>query len=322
MKLSILITLVLVFILVMSSCYAICPEPDISTYSKCTDGCPDPVAQTTRYADCINDCLSMWNKMQDEYYECQKTEREQAEKKRIEEEKKFTQQKEEEVKELTVSTLEGALWLTNPEGLVKHIVPPDFLIQARPGDLLRTDVGSHAELTFKDGRAIQIGPDTVVLYKDGEFYTYLYVVFRGRIRFKSDPSKSKAKVTTPGGTATDRQTDFIAEVDPDTNTTSFYLYEGILDVNTTKGEMIVLNTGQMITIDSSGNAVISDLIIEDWDGMVRSIETGEEYVPSHEMQADMDRKQETLKVIYLILIMAAVLIVLIAVLVRRRKGSK
>ena len=61
-----------------TSGFATCPEPDISTYNSCTDACPDPVAYTEKYAKCINTCISDWSNIQDDYYSCKETERQEG----------------------------------------------------------------------------------------------------------------------------------------------------------------------------------------------------------------------------------------------------
>ena len=84
MRASFLVIVGLLFIILISSVYAICPAPDISTYNTCTNGCPDAVRYTEKYATCINNCISSWTKIQDAYRACQKAE---ADQKALEEQK-------------------------------------------------------------------------------------------------------------------------------------------------------------------------------------------------------------------------------------------
>jgi hypothetical protein len=329
MKIATLIISVFFLIILADSCFAACPEPNILTYDKCTDGCPDPVQYTEKYSRCVNDCLGMWNKMQDDHYACTKAEREAAEKKKLEEDNKLRGI--EEAKIITVSTVEGMLWLTNPEGLVENIVPTN-LLDIMPGSILRSDPDSSAVVTIKEGSKLQLGPDSQFTYIGGEpidkfdKMLYKYYVSKGRVRYNSANQDVKYEVHTSRGTVVNRQTDFIVEVDPVTDSTAIYLYEGVLDVNTTKGETFVLNTGEIMTIDQSDNAVKSRLIIEDWDGMVNSIETGAEFIPSSERQTETETtesgEQKADDATYPILIAIIVLIALGAVMVKRKKSQK
>jgi hypothetical protein len=233
----------------------------------------------------------MWSKMQDDSAACGKAEREAAEKKRIERENKLRGI--EEAKIITVSTVEGMIWLTNPEGLAEKLSNAE-LLDMRPGYVLTSEPDSTAVLTIKEGSRLQLGPDSQFTYIDGEpiidgepeKMKYKYQVSKGRVRYKSEDLNVKYEVHTSKGTVVNRQTDFIVEVDPETNTTAFYLYEGILDVNTTLGETFVLNTGEMMTINPSDEAAISNLSMDDWYGMVNSIETGQNFTPSWKIPAE------------------------------------
>jgi hypothetical protein len=271
----------------------------------------------------------MWDKMQDDHYNCWTAERDAAEKKKQEEEDKLRGIEKE--KPVMISNLEGAILFTQPDKLVKRLVPEDLTVQVSAGDTITSDPNSHVELSIEDGFIMDVGPETMVLYIDGEFYTapqpgkHRYDLLKGRVRFKTDPKKSKVTVKTPGGTASDRNTDFIAEVDPDTNMTSFYVQEGAIDVNTTKGEAFVLNSGQMITIDADGKAEVSGLVPDDWYNMVNSLDTGEKYVKSAAKEAEnnlyFDIPQDQAKVIYAIMMMSILLIALMMAIIKRRKNK-
>jgi hypothetical protein len=279
----------------------------------------------------------MWNDMQDEYYACGKAEREAAEKKRIEDEKKFTQEAPEPAP-FTVSNLEGAIWFTHPNELTEYIVTPTTPIT--PGSGIRTDTGAHGEIRFTENSAVQIGPETLILYMNDKLLTYIlddeetgFDLVRGMIRITNDPTLGGTVIMTPVGTVKDKHTDFIVEVD-EKNKTSVYLYEGALDINTTQGEYYTLKTGQMITIEPIGEVKMSELNAAEWDAMTNSIATGEKYVHSTplEEQTDTQAQQDTQadaagqlapkeqkKVMIMIAVMAVILIALIAVIVKRRK---
>jgi hypothetical protein len=338
MKIIAWMTAAFLFIILISSVYAACPEPDIKVYSACTDKCPDAVTHTFAYADCINKCLALWSKMQDDSAACNKAEREKAEQKRIAEENRLRGIQEEKI--ITVSTVEGMLWLTNPEGLVKNIVPTD-LLDLKPGDILRSDHDSSAVLTLKEGSRLQLGPDSQFEYVDGEImdvfdvWIVRYDLITGRVRFFPERDKSRFVVKTPHATVTHRETDFIVEVDPETNTTAVYLYEGILDVNTTRGETFVLNTGEMMTINTKDEAAKSNLSMDDWYGMLNSIETGQNFTPSWKIPTETSTAMPEFltemvsgpggsrTALFILMIIAAAVGITIGTVIRaRRKKSK
>lgn len=281
----------LLLILLGGISYAACPEPDIKVYSACTEACPNMVDRPLAASDCVNKCIAMWNKMQDDHYECAKLEREQAEQKQLEKDNKLRGI--EEAKIITVSTVEGMIWLTNSQGLVNKLSNSE-LLDMKPGSILRSDPDSTAVVVIKEGGRLQLGPDSQFTYVGGEpiiegepeKMKYTYEVSTGRVRYTSEDPNTQYEVHTSQGTVVNRQTDFIVEADNVTSMSAFYLYEGILDVNTTNGETYVLNTGEMITIGTDGKAVISSLSIEDWDGLVKNIETGEEFTPSWKLPAE------------------------------------
>ena len=324
---KIIYIIVLMLLLFAGASYAACPEPDIKVYDACCSNCPDAVTHTFAYADCINDCIAMWSDMQDEHYSCLKTEREDAEKKRIERENKLRGI--EEAKVMTVSTVEGMIWLTNSQGLVNKLSNSE-LLDMKPGSVLRSDPGSTAAVTLREGDRLQLGPDSQFTYIDGEpiiegepeKMKYTYQVTNGRVWYRSENPNTQYEIHTSQGTVVNRETDFVVEVEPDMNRTSVYLHEGMLDVNTTAGEWLVLNPGEMIHMYSAGAAEVSNFSMEDWDGLVNSIGTGTNFTPSWKKIEESAAEQKLLKASimkYSIIVGFVLLIIIGAVMIARRK---
>ncbi|MBN1544234.1 FecR domain-containing protein [Candidatus Woesearchaeota archaeon] len=322
---------ILCLLLLSGASHAECIDPLIP-YNRCTEACPDMVEKPLAASNCINVCLAQYEDDTDAYYECQKAEREAEEKARTERDNKLRGI--EEAKVITVSTVEGMIWLTNPEGLAKHIALDD-IPNLEPGDTLKSGPDSSAVLTLKEGSRLQLGPDSQFTYVDGEImdvfdvWIVRYDLITGKVRFFPHRDNTKFIVKTPHATVTHRETDFIVETDNETDMTAVYLHEGILDVNTTRGETSVLNTGEMMTIDSDGKTVKSPLSIEDWDGLVKNIETGEEFTPSWKIPPAEEtsfqdtlnpgRKQSILFIVLFIIIMAVAITAGSIIRARRKK---
>jgi ferric-dicitrate binding protein FerR (iron transport regulator) len=316
--------------------YAACPEPDIANdYSACTSKCPNLVEHTFEAADCINKCLDMWMKLQEDSAACAKAEREAEEKKQLERDNKLRGI--EEAKVTTVSTVEGMIWLTNSQGLVSKLSNSE-LLDMRPGSVIRSEPGSTALVTIREGSRLQLGPDSQFTYVDGEpiiegepeKMKYTYQVTKGRVRYKSDNQNNQYEVHTSQGTVVNRETDFIVEVDIGANMTSVYLNEGMLDVNTTAEEWLVLNPGEQVNIYSSGISEIMNMSTEDWNGLVNSTETGANFTPSWKRPAEtiiampefltkiISRPGESRTVFLIMMIIAALVGIAIGTAIRAR----
>jgi hypothetical protein len=274
--------------------FAACPQPDISTYNTCTTGCPDPVKYTESYAKCINSCLSSWGKVQDAYYACQKAERDQAEQKRLEAQKAAEQKKlAEEQKNNTTHVLKaiGYVGLTGKDGTFKGRITADTVL--KDGDTVKTGANSLTQIQMPDGHTVSLGPNTEFTYHENQklndnlllensLFDYDLTLLEGRMRILKYNLNKKFGVRTSGGAGAIRGTDVIVEYNPSTNITKFYLHEGIVDVSDLKGNNYTMSPGQTVIIDSKGLKSVTTLRPENWDFLVRSIETGEEFTPGNE----------------------------------------
>lgn len=293
-----------VFILLISSCYALCFEPDIIAHKQCIDtkcgtgyvkpeGCKDP-------------CDADFNKKLDEYNKCLKAEQKESEDKTDEEKAK-------EGSEASISNKRGHILIKQPDGSWKEMPDKTFL---KDGDTIKTDRASTVSLLLPDGSKVSIGPNSEFTFNwDGTTFSIKLIL--GRIRSWIKKFSHKFEVRTPSAPCAVRGTDFIVDYDADTTVTTVYLYEGIVDVGNTKGETFELNAGEMITVDSSGKTVKSGLSEEEWNSVAQSIEPEEELIPSH---ATTDsEEQKTGKPVYLIII--AIVVIVIGVFLIKRKRN-
>ncbi len=155
----------LIFIILINISYAACPEPDISTYTVCTEACPDAVAYTERYAKCVNKCIGEWNDIQDEYSFCLKAEREEPEE--VTPPSKVVHSSYYSGAGYSVNSYEGEVKLTR--GGVVFSLNSDFNVV--PGDSIKTGDNSRLKLVSDDSTTV-LEEDTLayMLHLDFEKY--------------------------------------------------------------------------------------------------------------------------------------------------------
>ena len=335
--LPLVILAILIFIFFANSVYAVCVKPDFSIYSNCAKGCE--LKGQFSALECEQNCWGAYVKLENEYSACLEAERKQAEQKKLEEQKLLEQKKLEEQKQLEEQKKEeerekaSTANITNVKGKLKiwrsddteEELTSDTVIHY--GDLIETsDVAGHAMITFSDGSTIELGSNSQFEFSAPitEEYLKSITLWLGKMKAKI---RSRFEIRTPAAVLADRGTDLIVEHDADTNITTIYLYEGIVDVNNTKGETFELNAGETMTVDSSGKTVKLGLSEDDWNGLTNSIETGEEFTPSHRTQAipsgeQPSGEQKTRMASYLILIAVIVLIVFGTFFIKRKKRKE
>jgi len=319
MKISAWIIFGLLFIILISYVYAACPEPDISTYHSCTNGCPDAVKYTEKYATCINTCISSWTKIQDAYRACQKTEEEQ---KKLEEQKLL-----EEQNKTKVSNVRGNVSIVRADGTRKSASENTVL---QDGDKVETGQGGSATLEIPDAdHSVTLGSESAISYRKK---AYIVDLLFGRLRMKVlkrmlRPGETivgggiHSQIVLPGkGGGAIRGTDFIAENYG--NTGRFYVQEGIVDVTNIKNETFEIDAWEMIILYENGTAVKSNLSANDWYGLLNSIETGEEYIPTAQKEKIVSEEQKTKIIAYLISIAIGLLIIFGALKIKKLKKKK
>jgi hypothetical protein len=330
MKASLWITLGFIFIFLLSTCYAACEDPLIA-YDACLAACPKAVERPLAHSECSNTCIGKYQSDSRAYSRCQEEEREKKEQQEQEAEQRKIDEALSEKSKAEIEAVTGTVMVTHKDGTVDRITQQNSAPSAKPGDRISTDPGSSVTLKLKEGATVRLGPGTVFDYVDvmEDIWTgkNIYYIDEGEALFERPPGYyfMFPEIETPHATATERQTKFIVEVDRERDMTAFYLYEGILDVNTTKGESSLLNTGEMMTVDSLGNAAISNLSMEDWDGLVNSISTGAEFTPSWKKAEPAGAEQavpeadETGMIMYIVLAGAVFVIIIAAVFIARRE---
>ncbi|MBU2560811.1 MAG: hypothetical protein KKD17_00800 [Nanoarchaeota archaeon] len=152
---------ILVLFLSAGVSHAACIEPDIATYTACTEGCPDAVTHTESYAKCVNGCISTWNKAEDEYYACTKAEREQAEQKKREEEQRKAAMTfiVPVMKDPSYTGVKPGNTVESSHGLTKIFRGVDELVPSvgfttAPGDIMTTENGASVELKSDYGTVV------------------------------------------------------------------------------------------------------------------------------------------------------------------------
>ncbi len=294
MKIYNLIIYGLIFIVLMSNCYADCQEPDIMEHRRCISKCETGLIMQASCADACNEIINNYTKCLE------------------------TQQKELEAQdkgegEAGISSKRGKISIKQPDGTWKEI--PDK-ISLKDGDTIKTDRASTISLLLPDGSKVSIAQNSEFTFHwDGTSFSITLLV--GKIRSWIKKYSHKFEVRTPSAVTSVRGTDFIVEYNPDTTVTTVYLYEGIVDVGNTKGETFELNAGEMITVDSSGKTVKSGLSEDDWNGIASSIEPEEELTPSRETIDSVEQK--TGNVPYLI--GAAIIVLVLGALLAKRKRN-
>jgi len=139
---------VLIFIIFINISYAACLEPDISTYNSCTGACPDAVAFTEDFAECVNVCIGEWNDIQDEYYSCLKAKREEPEE--VAPPSKTVHSSYYSGTGYSVNSYEGEVKLTR--GGVVFSLNSNFNVV--PGDSIKTGDNSQLKLVSDDSTTI------------------------------------------------------------------------------------------------------------------------------------------------------------------------
>lgn len=284
----------LVFLILISSSYALCQEPDVLEHQQCIAKCQTGLVMQ---ASCTAPC----DKIMDDYTKCLE-----AEQKELEEQDKGEGKAD-------ISMKRGKVSIKQPDGTWKEMLDKTFL---KDGDTIKTDRASTVAILLPDGTEVRIAPNSEFTFNwDGTSFSIKLIV--GKIRSWVKKQSHKFEVRTPMAVLGVRGTDFIVDYNPDTPVTTVYLYEGIVDVDNLKGETSELNAGEMITIGSNGKTSKSVLNKDDWNDIASSIEPEEEILPS---QGTIDSgEQKTGKPVYLIAIAIAVIIFGIFLIKRKRK---
>lgn len=285
----------LVFLILISSSYALCQEPDVLEHQQCIAKCQTGLVMQ---ASCTAPC----DKIMDDYTKC------------LEAEQKELEAQDKGEGEASISMKRGQVSIKQPDGTWKEMLDKTFL---KDGDTIKTDRASTVALLLPDGTEIRIAPNSEFTFNwDGTTFSIKLIV--GKIRSWIKRKSHKFEVRTPMAVLGVRGTDFIVDYNPDTTVTTVYLYEGIVDVDNLKGETSELNAGEMITIGSSGKTSKSVLNEDDWNDLTQSIEPEEEITPS---QGTIDsEEQKTGKTPYLI--GAAIIVLVLVALLAKRKRSK
>lgn len=296
-----------VFIIFISSCYALCFEPDIIAHKQCLDAkCGTGYAKAP---GCSDPCDADFQKKLDDYTKC------------LEAEQKELENHADEGKEGTakVTNIRGELKVVRKDGTTETLTS-DTLI--RYGDTIKTsEKGGHATVTLPDGTTLRLSPGSEFEFNSPSKKKCLnaqFVIFLKRLKTWVNHRRVNFEVRTPQACCCIRGTDFIVDYDEIKNITKVYLYDGALDIISEKDETFELNAGEMMTLDSSGNAVRAALSEGEWNSIVSSIEPEEEIAPS---QATTDsEEQKTGKTPYLI--GAAIIVLVLVALLAKRKRSK
>jgi len=292
----------------MSSCYAECQEPDILEHKQCTIArCGEGMVVQEGCADI---CKNRLQEQQDNYIKCTEQEKKLAEQKLLEELQVNDQDKS------SVSKGKGKVSIKQADGTWKELSVGTIL---KDGDIIKTGPKSSFTIQLPDGNIVSVGPNSVFTYQEDSSHYRLNLMI-GRLKAWVKKYGKRFEVRTPCAVTSVRGTEFIVEHDAAANITTIYLYEGIVDVNNTKGETFELNAGKIMTVDSSGKTDKSELSEDDWNGLTQSIETGEEFIPG---QKTVDSgEQKTRMPTYLIAIAIALLIAFGALLAKKLKKKQ
>lgn len=249
----------LIFIVLMSSSYAFCEAPDIDKYHDCELKCKTGYVVNQ---DCLSICNNdFWGKQSD-YDICMKDELQ----------KKTATTK--TADEITILDKRGEVMIKQSDGVWREMPAQVFL---KDGDMIKTGRGSSVSIILPDGTEIRLAPNSEFTYEAKEVSAGVFMInlISGKMRAFhkwTDRMKRKFEVRTPTAVTSVRGTDFIVDYNTEKNMTTIYLYEGIVDVNTTaRGEVFELNAGEMMTVDSKGNVVKTELDANMWAGLVNEI---------------------------------------------------
>lgn len=252
------------FIVSLPTSIAVCPQPDIATFRACTSGCPDTVKYPQKHADCSNICLASWGRVQDAYYACQKQEREEAAAKKAELEKS-----------VSVSKFKGKVTIKRADG-TQVAAGVDMIL--KDGDTVFTDEKTTATLRMPDGTMITLGPDSRFKY-DEMNYGFSIAKGVGRLRALVTHRRERWEIRTPPAVLAVRGTEFIIDYDPVRESTTVYLYDGLVDMTNVNNVTKELIAGNVMSVDMSGRFVTAPLNRTVWDEFKQSIVNGEEYDP-------------------------------------------
>lgn len=182
----------------------------------------------------------------------------------------------------TVSNMKGAFKIVRTDGSEQMYDNRNREVKApaelKDGDQIKTYAGSST-INFSDGSSWVLGENTTIKYRNNETLTKVSLLI-GKLRILlpsnllnplknkvSAKLESKMRVTS----ACVRGTDFVMEQTEDENVSTYYLYEGTLDVATLEGDIKHLQSLDIAKVDVDGQVVLTKLNDASWNELVKNL---------------------------------------------------
>lgn len=169
-----------------------------------------------------------------------------------------------------VDYVQGQVEMQQPDGSWRPLAYGAALVK---GAKIRTGEKSRATIILKDGSRIEVGQRSEYQLEAGKSVFSLnnepteisLKLLAGKVKAWIIPKLHRQiRVTTSSAILSVRGTEFIAEYDSSTQTSAIYLNEGSLDITNNNNETQQLESGNMMTVDRSGQFALKDMSYEVW----------------------------------------------------------